>query len=116
VSKLINWGHLLATATLSAWGLREFVLAHSEPSSFWYHVTGALLFLVPALGIFLWSRLGYGAAIGVCAFNIAQAFHGPFGPGSAVARVTMGLTLSIVLIWFIHPGVRRQFRVGDAKV
>ena len=113
MSKIVKWGHWVVPATLGVWGLRELYLARTESGAFGYHFAGALIFFAPALGVFFWKRVGLGAAIGVCAFNIAQSLQGPFDPASQAARLMMALTLCLSFVWLVLPGVRRQFYSGN---
>jgi len=115
MSKLVNWGHWVAAGALAARGLRELFLARIEPSEFGYHLSGAFFFLLPAIGILFWNRLAPAVAIAVCGFNFARSFNGPFAPDSHATRVALGVTLGLVLLWLIAPGVRRQFRGGTTS-
>jgi hypothetical protein len=110
MSKLVSLGHWLAAAILGTWGLRELMLSWIEPNEFGYRLTGAILYLLPALGILFWNRFALGAAIGVCAFDVARSVNGPFAPDSRATCVAMALTLGLVLLWLITPNVRRRFR------
>jgi uncharacterized membrane protein len=115
MSGFMKYSRWLAATILFAWGLRELFAAGSEPGVA-YRVVGALFFVVPAVGVVLlinrWARP---VAIAVCAFNAAQAIHGPFGPASLFGKLAMVLTLLAVLIWLILPKVRHQFLGTDAN-
>jgi hypothetical protein len=111
-TKYSRW---LIVAILTAWGLRELLLPGSEPG-IEYRILGALFFIVPAVGIVLLQKWVYGVAIAVCAFNVAQAFNGPFGPTSKFGKSAMVVTLPLVLIWLFLPNVRSQFLHKDASV
>lgn len=97
-----------AAVILAGWGLCELLLPGYEPGP-WFRIAGALFFFLPAVGIHLLRQWGRAVALGVCAFNFAQAIHGPFGPPSNVGRVTMIVTLGLVLMWLFLPEVRNQF-------
>jgi hypothetical protein len=115
MSRFTKYSRWPIAASLTAWGLRELLLRGSEPGMT-YRITGALFFILPALGVLLWRKWGYGFAVATCAFSIAQAIHGPFGPPSAAGKSAMAVTLVLVLVWLFLPNVRHQFFKKDASV
>jgi hypothetical protein len=115
MSGFMKYSRWLAATILFAWSLRELLAAGSEPGVA-YRVVGALFFVLPAVGVVLLNRWARPVAIAVCAFNAAQAIHGPFGPASLFGKLAMVLTLLSVPIWLTLPKVRDQFLGPDANV
>jgi hypothetical protein len=115
MSRFTKYSRWLIAAILTAWGLRELLLPGSEPG-IEYRIFGTLFFIVPAVGIVLLQKWGYGVAIAVCAFNTAQAITGPFGPASTFGKSAMVVTLVLVLVWLLLPNVRHQFFKEGASV
>jgi hypothetical protein len=115
MSRFTKYSRWPIAGILIAWGLRELLLPGSE-LGIEYRILGALFFIVPAVGIVLFQKWGYGVAIAVCAFNAAQAIHGPFGPASTISKSAMVVTLVLVLVWLLLPNVRHQFFEKDASV
>ena len=115
MSRFTKYSRWPIAGILIAWGLRELLLPGSEPG-IEYRILGALFFIVPAVGIVLFQKWGYGVAIAVCAFNAAQTIHGPFGPASTISKSAMVVTLVLVLVWLLLPNVRHQFFDKDASV